>query len=431
MSHLRLVHLSDIHFSYKEPEFGFSPDEDLRVELGRDLQRELGKLQGGAAAILVSGDVAYSGKKKEYDIASQWLDEVCKTAGAKSDAVYACPGNHDVDRDVLRDNSLIQDAQDAVRSKATDFERNSTLNKRLTEPVARTLFYAATQAFNDFAAGYECSFFADEESYAWDRDLNLNDGSKLRIRGLNSALFSGPNDSEKSLFLGDRAYTMHRHSGVEYLSLCHHPPNWLLDGREAERALDDRARIELFGHEHDARISPGRDEIKLFAGAVNPHRAEPNWRPGYNILDIWIETNAGERRMVVEVRAREWQRQKPTQFRAYEDRDNNPVHRTEFKLDAWTPLPVVQEVAMEPSASGADVGQDVAGGQKSMSRRELINRFFRLSTSRKNEILGRLKLLDDAQDRILPEVERFKRALLRARDTDKLGELESLVAESK
>ena len=65
--------------------------------------------------------------------------------------------------------------------------------------------------------------------------------------------------------------------------------------------------IGLFGHEHDQRVVPHRDYIKLFAGAVNPHRAEPNWRPGYNIIEISIETIGPKRKLLVHVHAREWQ----------------------------------------------------------------------------------------------------------------------------
>ena len=65
-----------------------------------------------------------------------------------------------------------------------------------------------------------------------------------------------------------------------------------------------------------------------------------------------------------------------------------------------------------------------------MSRRELVNRFFRLSTSQKSEILGSLDLLDEPTDRRLPDFERFRRALLRANEQGLLERIAELIAQS-
>lgn len=69
---LRFVHLSDIHFSGQIPGIGFDPDRDIRNELKIDLKAQTQKL-GKSDAILVTGDVAYAGKKAEYDDAALWL----------------------------------------------------------------------------------------------------------------------------------------------------------------------------------------------------------------------------------------------------------------------------------------------------------------------------------------------------------------------
>jgi len=61
-----------------------------------------------------------------------------------------------------------------------------------------------------------------------------------------------------------------------------------------------------------------------------------------------------------------------------------------------------------------------------MSPRELVNRFFRLSISKKSEILGHLDLIVDA-DRSLPDVERYKRAILRAKERNLLQDLANQV----
>ena len=81
---------------------------------------------------------------------------------------------------------------------------------------------------------------------------------------------------------------------------------------------------------------------------------------------------------------------------------------------------------MDIRKNSAAGGEQASAGQRqepTMVYRELVNRFFRMSTSRKNEILGHFELFDDSEDRLLPDVERFKRALVRARDRGLLSDI--------
>src|SRR5580704_15903688 len=96
MSTIRIVHLSDIHFGQEID--GSRPEhEDIRQALLRDCKDEMvGKL-GPANGLVVTGDIAYSGKKKEYERAGDWLDELVKIVGCEKNAVHTIPGNHDVD----------------------------------------------------------------------------------------------------------------------------------------------------------------------------------------------------------------------------------------------------------------------------------------------------------------------------------------------
>ncbi|WP_343724060.1 metallophosphoesterase [Herbaspirillum huttiense] len=421
---LRFIHLSDIHFSNKAANIGFDPDKALRNRLRNDIAAQREKL-GSATAILVSGDLAYAGKREEYENAALWLDELCDAAGCDTDAVLMCPGNHDVDQSVIRANQLIQDGHEAVRRGADFYSMNQALLQRLTQPDARQLFYASFAAYNDFAARYECSVFADQNSFAWEHDFELNDGSSLRIRGMNSALLSGLFDNKGSLFLGDRAWSLDSQAGIEYLVMAHHPPAWLADGSETERSLDGGAKIHLFGHEHDQRVVPGRDWMKLYAGAVNPHRAEPNWRPGYNIVEVSIELHGGVRFMNVDVHAREWQGT-PPQFRAHEDINQNPVFNVKIKLAALPPGFRLKPQEPHHAPKVSDVVTAIESEKEIVDERhqfrKLSYRFFKLSLSKKNEIVGHLRLVEE-EDGSLPSVESFKRSLARAKDRNQLDEL--------
>jgi DNA repair exonuclease SbcCD nuclease subunit len=424
MKKIRLLHLSDIHF--RPPvAIGHDPDYALRDDLRRDVATVV-RDRGAIDAILVTGDIAFSGAKAEYDEASQWLDALADTGSCGREMVYVCPGNHDIDRDFIKKNGLIEDLHDSVRNKPSNVEREQHLMRRLEQDTARELAYSPLTEYNNFAARYDCSFFADD-SYAWNsEDFILNDGSSLRIRGLNSALLSGPRDAPGSLFLGANAYTITTRAGVEYLTMCHHPPSWLVDGAEAQRSLEDRARIMLFGHEHDQRVVSGRDNVILYAGAVNPARDEKGWKPGYNLIEVWVETNGANRQLYVEIVAREWQ-ERPVQFRNHEDRGNKPTHVHHFELEPWV-APQPSEVPAMPDRDVSDPPTASPAGESLPPMRLVLHAFFRLSISRKSEIVGKLQLLDDSETR-LPEVERFRRALGRAKQQGKLESLWKMTTE--
>jgi hypothetical protein len=97
MSKIRMVHLSDIHFGQEDKDGTFHHQEDVRDAVTRDCDVVRQKL-GPANGILVTGDIAFAGKKAEYDRAGIWLDKICDVVGCERRAVHIIPGNHDVDR---------------------------------------------------------------------------------------------------------------------------------------------------------------------------------------------------------------------------------------------------------------------------------------------------------------------------------------------
>ena len=94
---LKLLHISDIHFKcFKDHQF-LDLDKDIQTEIEfdlRDLKKEYGKID----IILIGGDIAFSGKEEEYQIADEWIKKICEITGCEEVNVLTVPGNHDVDR---------------------------------------------------------------------------------------------------------------------------------------------------------------------------------------------------------------------------------------------------------------------------------------------------------------------------------------------
>lgn len=95
------VHVSDIHFG-QEKDDRVQIHNDVKQQLILDAKEVVSKITDGTAhGILVTGDIAQSGVKAEYDEAAKWLDELAASIGIGIDCVQMVPGNHDLDRSKL------------------------------------------------------------------------------------------------------------------------------------------------------------------------------------------------------------------------------------------------------------------------------------------------------------------------------------------
>jgi predicted MPP superfamily phosphohydrolase len=214
---LVFLHLSDIHF--KSPNAGdpYDLDRDTRNELTIDVERVVNEV-GGLTGILITGDIAFGGAKADFDIAFSWLEGLCDNLGCPPSQVYMVPGNHDVDRGLIDNSEMIKLAHREIRTSSPDasdemiakFYRDDFAKKALYEPIAN---------YNEFAAKFGCEISA--KNPFWHSDLKLNDGSILRLRGLNSALVSDSDDDDGNgrLVLGSFQTVLERQKGVEYVTL--------------------------------------------------------------------------------------------------------------------------------------------------------------------------------------------------------------------
>jgi predicted phosphodiesterase len=424
MDKLVLVHLSDIHFTGSSGNV-HDVDQNVRDELLRDVAG-LTKQLGSTAGVLVTGDIAYSGKKEEYQHAADWLRKVCEAVGCPEQNVSVVPGNHDVDRGLAGDlitKMLHQNIREldgpAIDSKLREFFFNAQSASALLAPLAE---------YNAFAQRYGCSVSA-KEPY-WQRDLVLSCGTIIRMRGLCSAYVSNAEDDKGKMILGTAYAGVQRDSGVLHMTLCHHPPEWLRDQDPVEDHLKSKVHIQLFGHKHAQRVDVINDKVRLVAGAMHPERREPAWVPTYNVLEI-------ERRDEEHIRLRLFQRrwhQPDTCFIPDRDPNNGKEYR-EFK---WAGYPrraravesalVTSQLAHGEQAPAAPQvvpttpALDAQPNTGSDHARRLTFRFLTLSTLVRYEIALKLGLLREG-DESLPRDTLFLEVFQRAVDARLLAEL--------
>jgi len=128
----------------------------------------------------VTGDIAYAGKRHEYDAAGLWLDELASRVGCTAADIQMVPGNHDVDRDQIKGLTEMMLA-------AIGNEGEAKLHDFLEEAVAREVLYLRFEEYRRFADAYQCPLDCSGNSSA-ERRVELADGRAIRFVRLNSAL---------------------------------------------------------------------------------------------------------------------------------------------------------------------------------------------------------------------------------------------------
>lgn len=419
-----LLHLSDIHFSRRHSSSAMDPHKHVRNCLELDVIAQCAKLGRAPDAILVSGDVAFAGHPEEYKFAQSWLETLCAKVGAKLQQVFVIPGNHDVDRGVSG-RQLIQSLHRTLKTVHGPRLEAQLFDYMHDQETAEVL-YQSISAYNDFAKTFFCDLKPPHRTIA-SRDLELNDGSTLRLSGFNSSFVSSAFDKENDLFVDPACFQLTHESGVEHVALCHHPYNWLRQGRDLADHLQSVARLHLFGHEHVNRVVQGKDWMQLAASATQPDKEEPDWEPGYNLIEVSVSGSGNDRHLDLKAHVRKWQF-RPGEFVPKHNRGAD-VFAQSIKLPAWN-KPLVPVSASPPTVHGpeAAIKLDVTRAAPSIPARALSIRFFKLTLSQRCAIAGKLNLLEE-EDANEPDFERFRRVFLRAQARGWLDAIEQAVGD--
>jgi predicted phosphodiesterase len=398
---ITFIHLSDIHFIRDfSGQSAYDIDQFVRNELVRDARRLLQHV-GEVTGLLVAGDIAFAGKAGEYETALTWLSELSEAVNCPPSLVWSVPGNHDVDRSVLKEHTSIQATHQQIRNH----ENLDLILKQHLQSGDSALLFSPLRAYNEsFASRLGC--VTTPQNPWWEDDLELNDGSTLRIRGLNSAMISGATDHRDTckLCLGSAQTEYMRAEKVTYLTLCHHPPDWLIDGDNVRQALRAYSKIQLLGHKHSHDIEEVNGTLWLYSGAVHPVREEKNWNPTYYVISVSVEGTGQARRLKVEVHRRVWSQTERAFVRpAGQEADCVPYL---LPLQAWT-APAADVTKSEPMSTVS------RGTAMTVNRKKLLYAFVGLPYHVRLSIMRKLGLIDEINEK-LPDSELFASCFDRA-----------------
>lgn len=406
MPELSFLHLSDIHFRHQGSQFDL--DKDLRNELEIDLKvvmKEICLIDG----ILISGDIAFSANESEYEEANKWLSTVCKITESNEANVWTVPGNHDIDWNA--ENIVLE----SLRKEILSFKNNNDylidykLNDYLEDISAKEIIFKPLHSYNKFAIKFGCQ--STPERISWDYDFKLNDNSTLRIRGMNSVLFSTLKDDDagNKLLIGSSQATLTRNDGVCYLTMCHHPPSWLRDIDSIEDTWNKRSSIQIFGHKHSQKLNKIDNFLRISAGAVHPSRREPNWLPRYNIISISVINKSKDRYLQIKVRPRVWDKEE-AKFKPDFTPEGEPERIFDFSIGEWKDTQPFKSKAEKKEIEPKKEREKMFDPE-----RDLAYKFFQLPYTEILEIAIKLKLIENS-DSELEGVEQKKNFLRRAKE---------------
>ena len=399
------IHLSDIHF-VKSSDNPVDIDKDLRDAIITDLTINAKKALENISGILVTGDIAFSGVRAEYEIAKKYLNDISNIFSVKPSDVYCVPGNHDIDRAAAMKSHIVYQEQCAIDSYSSIDDADKAFAKSINTPRFNDVLFEPIREYNEFASRFNCNISPDR--ITWSKDFELNDGLKLRLFGINSCYLSNSSDHQhgqpdRLMYIG-QAQIPSREADTAILLMCHHPPEcWKFKNDIIDR-INKRADVQLYGHMHTQSIELDEHNAILFSGAVHPTRTA-EWMPRYNWFTISssIDKN-GDRCLDIEIYPRILSKSRDCFIADIENTVNDNCLRHSINIDKKRKLDLedaVRENSYNLSSKEIEEytdDQTVMQNEKTdteINERELIYGFYELSVVRQMELLGRLELLSD------------------------------------
>jgi hypothetical protein len=259
---LGVLHISDIHI--KNP-------ADKVLEVGSSIAKACYAIahQSDSFAIIVTGDVAFSCKEEEYNLAEIFFSSIKKEIESETGRavdIFLSPGNHDCmlkPEDEGRTIIIEQIVKDPSKANSKGLVSSCT--------AVQSEFFKFQDSISTLEPLYSDSLWKEYE-------LNVK-GSVVRISSLNAAWMSRlPEPQGQLVFPIENYYELLESPSSLRLSLIHHPLNWYCQAsyHPLKKALRTHSNAILSGHEHSSASEEVVDgsigSVLIFEGAaLQPH----------------------------------------------------------------------------------------------------------------------------------------------------------------
>ena len=279
------LHISDFHF--RATGDGFSQEVSCDA-LVRDILLRLSD-EFPLQFIVVTGDIAFSGKMSEYELASTFFASLLDKVGLDVGRLCIVPGNHDVDRGIQ------PYMYEGVRSR---LDSHWEVDEFLGIESERSQLMERQSAFREFRQGLLVDVHDTSETnegLALVRHFDL-EGFRVCVLELNSAWLSGDKDRPGRLLVGERqiidalavAENFDPHLTV---ALTHHPTDWLAEFDRIACTNRLVPQVDVFHsghlHVHQASIMLTSSSRCLHSAAGSSHETR-HYKNSYNLLEYHV-----------------------------------------------------------------------------------------------------------------------------------------------
>jgi len=234
---LIILHLSDIHIRTNDDEILGRGDA-----IGRAVFKDLSMADG--VVVLITGDIAYSGKRAEYELAKKLIDDVVTCIRSEKDVpvhVLMCAGNHDCD---------FEAGNSDVREILIENIRNTR-----PDEIKDTIISECTSIQNEFSA-FRNSLNLTQPFYEhplWQTHKIIVKDRTVLFHLLNVAWMSTLKEDPSAIIFPIKRFEklVETKSETTIVSF-HHPMNWFSQAsyRSFKKFTRKTAHLILTGHEH-------------------------------------------------------------------------------------------------------------------------------------------------------------------------------------
>ena len=265
---LTWLHVSDFHLSDKGPY-----DQEVILRSLVSSVKRFRKEGHVPDIIFATGDIAQSGKAKEYEFATQFFDDLLNAAELNRDRLFIIPGNHDVDRSA---------GEFLARTISSKESADRYFSPDKPYPHLTHKFQAFTEWYNGYFKTIRS--FPTNTTCSPIEIVTLNNCC-IAVLPLNSALFCIDDHDHQQLFIGRRCLDAAKKQLAATdltIALIHHPLDWLssVEQFNIETSLEESVDLLLQGHFHQAAVkgivSVNGGYLKFAAGASYQTRQYPN-----------------------------------------------------------------------------------------------------------------------------------------------------------
>lgn len=256
---LRWLHITDLHVGGRD---------ESQVTALRSLLTSAAKFAQGRPfdAILISGDLAYSGEESQYSLFKDLIIAPLRESSLWQNAqVISTPGNHDLNCDVEippswtnigrpRQEKFFHSGEEGIRTRGSRAKAFDQYSKFITSAGVKSVDPLAAPAatFRIEHGTAPVTFISVVTAFFSDKDVTDRRRAPAPVHAVRTALQQVP-DGDVVVVLG------------------HHPVDWFTPESEAQfhSLLVESNAIYLHGHEHKTRTRFGqRGLISLGFGAA-------------------------------------------------------------------------------------------------------------------------------------------------------------------